>query len=308
MKVVHISDYPLSLAPYRLSLVQKEGGIDARLINYSDRYPSGLPFLHDVLVQESLDLATQLLEDADVIHYHDAWKNGLVFQNYPHLWEVVKNKPSAIQFHSFRWPHFEESLQEPSLTKLVIAQCQARFYPECTPVPNAVPIYDEFHQPTWTENEVPVIGFTPSNCEDKRPWTYKGCAETMDVLKDKYQYKFATQVPWKEAMATRSSCDIAIDEIITGSYHMCSLEALSQGLATIANLDELCIDALEKVTGSRKHPWIIASPDTLESKLNHLIEDKAFLKSKRQESRKYMEKYWDPQALADRFRNIYEQI
>ena len=59
---------------------------------------------------------------------------------------------------------FEEALQEPSLTKLVIAQYQARLYPECLPVPNVVPIYDELHRPTWKENEVPLVSFTPSSC------------------------------------------------------------------------------------------------------------------------------------------------
>ena len=119
MKIVHFSDYPLSLAPYRLCQVQKEAGLDARLISYSDHYDPQHRFPCDILFEESLSLVCQLLEEAEIVHYHSSWKDTKLFETYPHLWDLVKKKPSVIQFHSYRFTHFEEALQEPSLIKLI---------------------------------------------------------------------------------------------------------------------------------------------------------------------------------------------
>lgn len=307
MKIVHLCDYPLSLAPYRLCKIQQKAGMDARLIGFTDHYDPQNRLPYDVLFNESFSLTNQLLEEAEVIHYHNCWKNAKLFQAHPQLWDLVKKKKSVIQFHSYRYKEFEEALQSPSLIKLVIAQYHVRLYPECIPVQNAVPIYDDLHSPNWIYNEVPQVAFTPAHCREGQFWERKGCKETLKVLEGKFQHQFLTGVQWQDTMVIRKSCDIAIDEIITGSYHMCSLEALSLGLVAIANLDDKCIDALEKVTGTRKHPWVIASAQTLEQKLTELIQDKAYLKNKRLESRSYMEKYWNPTVLANKFRDIYWQ-
>ena len=306
LNVIHIADSELSSAPYRLAQVQRNAGVVARLLSLPDpaaHYQYPYPDLFMTSGRETL--ASYLIE-ADVIHYHNSWRNSRLFELQPWAWQLVERKPSVIQFHSPRASGlFEEALQEESLIKLVVAQYHPRLYPECRPVPNAVPIHEPLHRPSGVHNEPPVIAFTPPYC-DGTGWNDKGCGPTLPVLEDGFRYRFASGRSWQETMQLRRQCDVAIDEIVTGSYHMCSLEALSQGLATIAGLDSATVDALEQVTGTREHPWIVATPATLREVLVRLCEDDDYRLAKRRQARAYMERHWSPQTLTRKFRRIYD--
>ena len=259
-----------------------------------------------MLADESPDLVDHLLSAAEVVHYHNWWRENSLFELYPWAWERVRAKPSVIQFHSPRFPVFEAALAEPSLIKLIVAQYQVRLFPECRPVPNAVPIDDPLHRPAWTENDAAVVAYTPPQCHDTEGWANKGAAETLPVLRG-FRHRFITGAPWAEAMRLRAECDVAVDEVVTGSYHMCSLEALSQGLATVAGLDALTVDALEQVTGTREHPWIVATPETLRSRLAELVEDGEYRQARRTEARRYMERFWNAGILTRLYEGIYAE-
>jgi hypothetical protein len=307
MRVLHITEGPLSGAPYRLAQVQRLGGLEARLLSYPTPPSKGI-FPCDVLMTGDPEEVAHLLETAEVVHYHNFWRENRLFALHPWAWDLVRRKPSVIQFHSPRTSaDFSAALSEPSLLKLVVAQHHVRLFPECLPVPNALPIDDPLHRPRHVENDPPVIAFTPQRCNG-RGWHDKGCEVTLEVLRRGFAHRFATGMPWEEAMEMRAACDIAIDEVVTGSYHLCSLEALSQGLATIAGLDDLTIDALERVTGTREHPWIVARPDSLESELRRLVADDGYRRAKRAEARRFMETYWSPQRIAGRFAAIYADL
>jgi hypothetical protein len=306
VKILHLSDGALSGAPVRLAQVQRLGGLEARMLNVDHAFGSRV-YGHDALMDDGPDLVTRLLEEADVLHFHNWWRESFLFATYPWAWELARDKPSVIQFHTSRRPHHEASLAEPSLLKLVVAQYHVRFYPECRPMPNAVPIDDPLHRPLGVENDPPVVAFTPPQCEDTEGWGRKGARETLPVLESGFRHRFITEAPWEKAMRLRQECDIAIDEVVTGSYHMCSLESLSQGLATIAGLDAQTVDALELVTGTREHPWIVASPETLRLVLRELVEDDGFRQAKRREAREYMERHWNPAAIAARYLEVYTE-
>jgi hypothetical protein len=304
MKVLHVTNGPLSGAPYRLAQVQRLGGLESRLLSFPSPPVSGI-FPADVLMTGDADEVAHLLEAAEVVHYHNAWRNSRLFELHPWAWQLVRDKTSVIQFHSPRdSPGFADALREPSLVKLVVAQYHVRLFPECLPVPNALPIDDSLHRPRHAENDPPVIAFTPQGC-GYGGWHDKGCAATLAVLARGFAHRFVTAAPWEEAMEVRAVCDIAIDEVVTGSYHLCSLEALSQGLATVAGLDTLTVDALERITGTRQHPWIVARPDSLERELRRLVADDGYRRAKRAEARRYMETHWQPQQIAGRFAAIY---
>lgn len=309
MRVVHLTWDPLSAAPYRLVQVLAAAGVEARLISEDRRY-GDRRYPHDLLYGDDRDLLAQLIAGADLIHYHNWWRNSPFFAAHPWAVRAVAGKPSVIQFHSPRRPWHEEALAESSLVKLVVAQYHVRLYPECRPVPNALPIDDPLHRPAWVENRPPRIAYTPpiDDAEEvDEGWHRKGYRETMAVLSRGFRHHVVFNRPWEEAMAARRECDVAIDEVITGSYHMCSLEALSQGLATVANLDDRTVDALEAVTGTRRHPWIVAGPDTLHQALDRLVADDGWRLAKRREARAWMERHWSPAAVAARFLEVYEQ-
>jgi hypothetical protein len=285
--------------------VQRLAGLDARLLDYVQP-PARGGFPRDVPMDGDADVVAELLTAADVVHYHNWRQTSLLFQFHPWAREIARRKPAVIQFHSprahNRW--FEEELRDPGVIKLVVAQHHVRLFPECQPVPNAVPIDDPLHRPAGIHNRPPVIAFTPFRC-GRRGWYAKGCGATLRVLRRGFRHRFATAVPWQETMEMRAQCDIAIDEVVTGSYHLCSLEALSLGLATVAGLDAQTVDALERVTGTRDHPWVVARLDTLEAELRRLVEDHAYRCARREAGRRYMERYWNPQAIVRHFTQAY---
>jgi hypothetical protein len=312
MRVVHLSDNLMSAAPYRLAQVQRLAGIDARVVTkwrVTNQGPNERAYPHDLLNEAPTEVLRPILEGADIVHYHHRWRDGHLFEVHPWAWAVLADKPGLMQFHVPRadaaW--VEDVLRNPAVVKLVVAQYHVRQYPECIPVQNAVPIDDEFHRPLHVHNEPPVIAFTPPDCRSGG-WWHKGCAETRRVLADGFRYRFVTDASWWEAMRLRQGCDIAIDEVVTGSYHMCSLEALSQGLATVTGLDELTVDALERVTGTRRHPWVVANLDTLRRRLDELVADPDYRQAKREEARAYMVRYWHPAALAEKVQAIYAMV
>jgi hypothetical protein len=308
VRVIHLTEGNLSGAPFRLAAVERAAGIDALMLYHrNDADANDYPC--DLLTREPRDRLAPLLAGADLIHFHNCWRDSPTFAIHPWIWEIIGDKPAVFQVHSPRNgdPVFEAALREPALTKLVIAQYHVRQYPECQPVPNAVPIDDPLHRPLFVDNEPPVVAFTPPNCH-RSGWHDKGCAATLQVLRQGFRHLVKTGAMWSEVMRERARCDIAIDEIVTGSYHMCSLESLSQGLATIAGLDELTVDALEEVTGTRRHPWIVANPATLHRELTRLVEDAAYRQAQRQAARQYMETFWHPRVIAARFAAIYDGV
>lgn len=310
MNVVHLSDNLMSAAPFRLAQIQRLYGINARVINreaYTNPGPRQRAYPYDLLVDSPESILRLVLEEADIIHYHHRWKESILFRLLPWTYEVVKEKPSLMQFHVPRTDEMEPVLRNPAVVKLVVAQYHVRMYPECIPFQNAVPIDDELHRPQFIFNEPPIIAYTPPDCEAEG-WWYKGYRETKKVLDSGFRHRIVTDSPWREAMEARQNCDIAIDEVVTGSYHMCSLESLSQGLATIAGLDAQTVDALESVTGTRDHPWIVANPETLYQELVELIANPEFLQAKRKESRAYMIRYWHPEILVRKISEIYAQV
>jgi hypothetical protein len=310
MRVVHVSDSQLSGAPFRLSQIQRLHGIDARGITAEARTsygPSRRAYPFDLLTTDAEDVLRPVMEASDIIHYHQRWQDCVLFQSHPWAWTLLKDRPSLFQFHTPRVDWMEPILRDPRLIKLVVAQYQVRLFPECIPVQNAVPIDDELHRPLHVRNNPPIIAFTPPDCHP-RGWWNKGCEETMRVLADGFRHVVVTDRGWRETMEVRQGCDVAIDEVVTGSYHMCSLEALSQGLAVVAGLDEKSIDALEMVTGTRAHPWIVAKPETLHRTLASLISNPDELASRRHASRDYMERHWCPEVLVRKVCAIYDRV
>src|SRR3954469_19258527 len=305
MKILHVAGGPLSGAPCRLMQVQGLGGLDARLLDFVE-LPGRGSFPRDVPMDGDADTVAELLAAADVVHYHNWRLTSLLFRFHPWAREIAQRKPAVIQFHSpragNRW--FEAELRDPAVIKLAVAQHHARLFPECRPVPNAVPIDAPLHRPAGVHNRPPVIAFTPFR-GGRRGWYAKGCGATLQVLRRGFHHRFTTGAPWRETMELRARCDIAIDEVVTGSYHLCSLESLSQGLATVAGLDARTVDALEQVTGTREHPWVVARLDTLAAELRRLVADEAYRRAKREEARRYMERYWSPQAIVRQFSAVY---
>ncbi len=318
IKVVQITENPIAGAPISLSKALNKwqsSKVQSRHIAASDRNENRI-FDHDLLIGEGhKEEIFQVIRDADVIHMHNFWQNQELFRKWPELWPVVMSKKRCWQAHTQRdigWMSMEDGINDKGAKHLVIAQYHPRLYPECTVVPNIVDIFDPRLTPVATTNALPRVVYSPSRI-GFTGWDNKGYHETVPTLQKLVNENLITaeviyNKPWAECLAKRSQADIAIDEIVTGSYHLCSLESLAQGKVTIAGLDALQVQVLKDLTGSDDLPWVIANPTTIESVLRELAMNREGVEEIKKRSRMWMESNWHPKLMTDIFVKIYEGL
>ena len=322
LNIVMITENPIAGAPLNLSrCLNKYQGhkVNSRHIAASDRNENRV-FGQDVIIDSTPEHELrELLEKADVIHFHNFYKNQHLFRKYPQFWEIVMRKKRVWQVHSQReisWVRLEDALVDHHMKKLVIGQYHPRQWPECQVVPNVIDIWDERLMPDWSvKNEKPRVVYSPSRIRCPG-WDDKSYDQVVPVLQHLVNNHIVTaevihDVPYEECLRSRKKADISIDEISTGSYHLTSLESLSAGLVTIAGLDDIQIRTLCDLTGSSEErlPWVIPYPGCLEGEILETILDKnERLHLKRAKSRDWMTKYWEPCITTRKFVEIYEQL
>jgi len=239
-----------------------------------------------------------------------------LFRKYPDLWEVAMSKKRVWQVHSPRntkWVDLTAGLKDKQAKHLVIGQYHPRQWPECKIVPNVIDIWDEKLMPHWgIRNEIPRVVYSPSRI-GLSGWDDKGYKETQPILQKLVDVGMITaeiiyNTPYAECLAKRKKADIAIDELVTGSYHLCSLESLSAGLVTFAGLDDIQINTLKDLTGAEELPWVVARPETLVREFTKLLVAGGPLGAARRKARAWMEKYWEPEVTTEKFLRIYESL
>lgn len=320
MKIIHLSNTPLSNAPANLMQCQNQYGHDAKL--YLQRKSN----LNKVFVGGKLwmdvryENLRQEFKDADVFHFHNYAWDLILFKTFPELVDICRKKPCIIQYHSPRRTieNFEHSIADKSLKHAVIAQYHVREYPECEfVVPNVVPIFDKKYQGAATkwEDPLPTVSFAPSNIT-MRGWDDKGHYVVDPILRrlegeGKIMRDVMIGVPYEDCMLRKSWSHIGIDEVMTGSYHLSALEYMSMGCLTIVGVDDLTKAAINMVSpGAAFHmPFIGAAAITIEGKLRWVLEQgMPFIKDYGAKSRQWMEKFWNPENHVRLFEKVYQSL
>jgi hypothetical protein len=226
--------------------------------------------------------------------------------------------PYALARRSHR--HEEDIVNDP-LPQLVVAQFQERYYPRARPVPNIVPINEELYTPTRKGGSGVTVFFAPSNIRSAwqvpdalSRWDTKGFPETLALLKrieratPGVRIDVGLKLPHAECLARRRHSHVSIDEMVTGSYHLSSLESLSQGVPTFAFLDRRTQVTLAEITGTGEHPWMDFRLEEAEIPLRRLLEDAELREEVGRYSRQWMEQYWDDVAMVRHFVRAYEDL
>ena len=321
MKILHLSNTPLSNAPANLVKCQNLYGHDATLLLFKKSSLQRKHTAGQLWIDLPADEITRLVTEAEVIHCHNYLYEQQIFRSYPHLVEIVKNKPKLVQYHSSRHSveNFETTLKDDTVRKAVVAQYHVRLYPECEfVVPNVLPIFEEPYRPLESRRKLPfiTISYAPSNVNCKG-WDDKGWSETKPVL-DRIERSGAAVsqvmhgVPYEDCMTQKRLADIGIDEIVTGSYHLSALEYMAMGAIAIANPDNLTIEAMRRIVGDdgiNSLPLVVANKNNLEATLRSLLRNgKPFIIEQGQKSREWMETFWNPRNHVKLFESIYEKL
>lgn len=324
MKIVHLSNTPLSNAPANLAEVQRGAGYESitllhRQANVNKVFVGGLTW-------GSMEAAfiTHIIESADIIHLHNFTWTQEIFKAHPHLIPIVKRKTRLVQFHSPRnsTENFEDIINDPLFEgrRAVVAQYQMRQYTEAEHVvPNVLPIYNNRFTPLPPQARnrfLPLtVSFAPSNT-NLRGWDYKGFDMVMPVLKKVERSggittDLITMTPYEETLIRKKWAHIGLEELVTGSYHLSFLEYMAFGCATICNMDVLTKEAMSKVVGEdavEALPSLTASPFDLGQTLKSMCDNVDQTLSRGLACRQWMETHWNPNKLSRYFDGIYSQL
>ncbi len=223
---------------------------------------------------------------------------------------LLANRLVLTMAHNYM-SNVDQSFLQQGFPGVVIGQYQATLpeFAGCSVVPNPVPLWEEAYQPSKKDNVV-TICYTPSGKQERSPrerpffWHSKGYDTTMRIL-EKLDARFPLRlmvirdrhVSHPEAMAMKRGAHIVIDECVTGSYHISSLEGLATGCVVVNGVGLLpgVPEVIRHCTGDEaSHPFVCASLETLESVLQSLIErGPDNLARQGASNRQWMEQYWD---------------
>ncbi len=321
MKIAHLSLTPLAGAPIRIvRAINNYSDIRARLINlnpfaYGTRtYDEDINF--NLQKQEALDF----LAEADLVHLHH-WMNlkdnpfGIDLSNK----KVIRHFHSEPRFIEKVWGVNPSAIDEDLCPKLVVAQFQERFYPTARPVPNIIDlakiekIYRTDTSPLTDDYQ--TVMFAPTSRESHLVdrWNTKGFEETIRLMKaieakSNLRLVVYENVPNDEILVHRKRADFVIDEIVTGSYHLSSLESLALGKPTFAFLDSRVASLLSSLTSSYSLPWLNVNRQTFEEILLDLANNRELARQVGEYSRYWIKKYWAEKNLTQHYVTAYQDV
>jgi hypothetical protein len=115
-------------------------------------------------------------------------------------------------------------------------------------------------------------------------------------------------IPHAQCLGARQHADISIDELVTGSFHLSSLEGMAQGVPTLAYLDGRTRDVLAQFTGTNNNPWINCCLEAAPDAIKAMVKDPEFRLAKGREVRVWMERYWNDSAMVKHYVDAYETL
>lgn len=325
---VHIALTPLAGSPIRIvRALNAHTEVAARLLTLH-HYPveQGFSFPMDLRgwVPEEMEEFRAVLDTADVIHLHhwmDLRENSLgidLTENLRRGQRIVRQFHSNLRLVAGSAGLTEQQILEDPLPQLTLPQLHERYYGRARVVPNIVPIDEAPYSDARPSAEGGLsVYFRPSSYGSawSDRWETKGAPEVMRALEwakgsiPKIRIDAELKgIPFDEQMRRRAACSVSIDDVVTGSFHLTSLESFAQGLAVICYLDPRQVAALTRFTGSDELPFINFAVEELPVVLDALSRNLPLVRALGERGRRWMETYWHPKAMAEHYVSAYEGL
>lgn len=303
-------------------------GISARfaVLNASGGAYDRMVFETDLQWASDRDEIVELARSADVIHLHNYLDldsrqfNPIDFRK---LWD--DGRPMVRHFHStpFNVASLmritEKSVIDCPIPKLVIPQYPARFFPTAKIVPNII-LDEELAGINAPRNAILRIGYAPTRFNSGRMsrWDTKGYLETVKLLKTvvrkaaagniHIQVDIIEQVSHAECLQRKSACHIVIDDLVTGSYHLNTLESLACGSVCLTYMDRATQQSVADVTGRSDFPALSIGLEDAEKVLLDLARNPQLVNAMGNHSRNWMNHYWAPKDMSLHFLDAYAHV
>lgn len=315
--IVHISRSPLAGAPSRLVSALNRAGVKATLLrqgNISDAQrafePNAVAF--NAPNGDVWDFCVETVRSASVVHFH----NQASVESLRLLADSGTRAAIVFHFHSppAERPNFfnhSEYLPVPPAITLVVPHFHPRCYWDAVAIPNIVE--GPPSPPTIRDVTPPIVMFSPSH-RDGGTWNAKSDAATEDAIAELNHRKdvrvvVAEGVPFHELIQRRCSAAFSIDEVVTGSYHQVSLEALACGSVAINNADDLAMATFRMAYGvDEPPPFLRCGPAELPNLVIDLARQVSDLEEARRASRSYFERNMRPELLVPLYLDLYRSL
>jgi hypothetical protein len=268
----------------------------------------------------------ELARTADVLHLHnfiDLASRHFAPIDINKLW--MAGKPMVRQFHSspesiaayMKTPI--SALYDCPIPKLVIAQFQARYYPTAKLVPNIV-FGGEMRRDGGPRKGSSRVGYAPTRFNSGRAerWDTKGYRETMKMLQSvsrkaasrniEIEVDCIEQASHAECLRRKAACHVVIDDLVTGSYHLNTLESLAAGSACLTYMDRATQQAVFDLTGRGDFPALSVGLEDAEAVLLALAADRPLVVALGQHACNWMARHWAPKDMARHFLAAYEHV
>lgn len=330
MQILHLALTPLVGAPMRICrALALHDGVSARFavldagVGAYDR----MVFECDLQWVRNRDEIVSLAQTADVIHLHnylDLESTQFAPINLKKLWH--DGRPMLRHFHSApdavaqQMHTTVQTVTDCPIPKLVIAQFHARYYPNAKIVPNIV-FGNVSSTPSMDSRSGPLrIGYAPTRFNSGRTarWDTKGYRETTKLLKSVVRKAAARnidvhvdiieQASHTECLQRKSACHIVIDDLVTGSYHLNTLESLAAGSVCLTHMDRATQQAVFDLTGRSDFPAISVGLEDAEAVLLDLADNRQLADAIGEHSRRWMNQHWHPKDMARHFLGAYRHV
>ena len=309
MIVTHVAVTPLAGSPGRISSALCRAGVDSRHIILHPHAYGKRTFPVDMLWNE--EARTRLLQ-SDIVHFHhyfDLTRNPFAFDFTRLKGRIVRQFHSAPDHAAQATGESPRAIINSQIPQLVIAQYHARYYTQARVVPNLTPYTAP--QPSVSYAK-PAVIFTPSGTTPAHAsrWETKGYDRVLRVLDSLPQAKVSivTNTPFEECHRLRRLHNIAIDDVVTGSFHLTSLDSLALGLATISYLDQPTQSLFQHLTGAPDLPIVSVPLPSLRSCLQTLILDPSLLAEQGEYSAWWMHNYYSESILIKHYLDAYASL
>lgn len=332
MRVVHVSLTPVAGSPIRIChALEQHTDVSARHVMTAPRAYGKRTFPGDLTLPEDRDEVLALLDACDIIHLHQFFDLSvnpfeIDFARYQRRGKRIVRQLHSALFHFRRVitgplrSELEREVVTPTTPQLVIPHCAERYFPNARVVPNLVPVFDDRYRPSEAKRRRTTVVFSPSTdapawhtADPDSRWNTKGLPETERLLKRVVRRNDAAlrvirNTPFEDCLRLRRNGHLSIDDMVTGSFHLSSLETLSMGIPTFAFLDNRTLDVLETLTGTRSHPWVNYRLEDAEAALEEFLGDATLREEVGAESRRWMEEHWNDCRMVQHYVRAYEDL
>lgn len=326
MLALHFSHTPLVGAPGRVcAALRALPGMDARwvVLDAQAGEYDRMSFELDLRWPRDRAEVLALLSRCDVVHLHNYLhldSDDFAPVSFAELWQT--GKPMVRHFHSTpdlvarfnRQP--TQAVADCPIPKLVIAQYPERQFPDARLVPNVVAL----DLPSPPEDGPLRIGYAPTrfNSGGSSRWDTKGYGETVKLLRQlrrrcaregiALEVDLIERVPHAACLARKARCHLFIDDLVTGSYHLNTLEALAQGSVCLSYLDGRTLAALQELTGRSDFPVVNVGVEHALEVLLDLCRQPALTRALGRQNRAWMLAHWQPARMATHFVDAYRHV